>query len=81
MYYSVFDMLVSFDDGSGNERVMLDDELQQEIIEQEEWGDDYEGGFLYQGDYSEYEGLTILDHPHIDGAGGSVSAMPLYNWE
>ncbi|MBT8450072.1 MAG: hypothetical protein KJO69_10300 [Gammaproteobacteria bacterium] len=67
-------------DHYGTPRALFDDELQHEINEANEWGDDYNGGFVYTGDQSMYEGLTILDHPHIDG-NGSVSAIPLYNHE
>lgn len=52
-----------WDDGSGNERPMFDDELAQELCEQNEWDNPYDGGFLYSGDKSEYEGLTIHDCP------------------
>ena len=58
----------------------FDDELQQEVNESYEFDNDYDGGFVYHGDESMYEGLTIVDHPHIDGS-GSVSGMPLYNHE
>lgn len=67
-------------DHAGTPRAMFDGELQHEINETYGWGDQYEGGFVYTGDESMYEGLTILDHPHIDG-NGSVSAIPLYNHE
>lgn len=78
MYSYLFDQLARFHDPvSGTDRVMLDSELQHEINETYDWGDDYEGGFVYSGDDSMYEGLTILDHPHIDGS-GSVCAIPLY---
>lgn len=58
----------------------FDDELAAELAEQFEWDNPYDGAFLYHGDDTLYEGLTILDHPHIDGR-GSVSAMCLYNHE
>lgn len=76
----IWSNLAMFDDHDGNARILLDSELQHEVNEANDWGDEYEGGFVYSGDESEYEGLTILDHPHIDG-NGSVSAMPLYNHE
>ena len=63
---------------SGNPSVGFDDELQHEIIDSNGWGDDYEGGFLYTGDESKYEGLTVLDHPHITAAGTVVdSPLPI----
>ena len=76
----IWNQLARFDDHNGDPRIMLDDELQHSINETYEWGDDYEGGFVYSGDESEYEGLTVLEHPHVDGT-GSVSAMPLCNHE
>ena len=62
---------------SSNPAPMRDDELQLEITEQFGWGDDYEGGFLYTGDHTPYEGLTVLEMPHIDSS-GSVSGMSLH---
>lgn len=64
----------------GHDRAVFDDELQQEINECFGWDNQYDGGFVYAGDHSEYEGLTIIDHPHIDAC-GTVSAIPLYNHE
>lgn len=60
---------------SGNPSIGFDDELQQEIIDSNGWGDDYEGGFQYTGDESMYEGLTLLEHPHITAAGSVVDSM------
>lgn len=78
---SYFGSLAEFDNHhTDGVSARFDDELQTEVIESQGWGDDYEGGFVYTGDESMYEGLTILDRIHIDGR-GSVSAMPLYNWE
>lgn len=76
----IWSNLAMFDDHDGNARILLDSELQHEVNESNDWGDDYEGGFVYSGDSSMYEGLTIIECPHIDG-NGSVSAMPLYNHE
>lgn len=76
----IWNRLARFDDHNGTPRIMLDDELQHEINETYGWGDEYEGGFVYSGDSSMYEGLTIIERPHIDG-NGSVSAMPLFNHE
>lgn len=73
-------MVEYLDRFTGQTRVRLDDELQHELVEQFEWDTDYDGGFYYHGDDTEYEGLTILDHPHIDGH-GTVSAMPTFNHE
>lgn len=71
---------VWYPDHQGVMRAMFDDELQQSINEAFGFGDQYEGGFVYTGDHTMYEGLTVLDKPHID-ASGSVSAMMLYNHE
>lgn len=60
---TTWNRLARFDDHDGVARIMLDDELQHEINETYEWGDDYEGGFVYSGDSSMYEGLTIIDAP------------------
>lgn len=69
-------MTASFDrhDNNGTSEY-YDDELAMEINEANEWGNPYDGGFIYEGDESIYEGLTILHNPYIDSY-GSVAAIP-----
>lgn len=68
----IWNRLARFDTADGLSRIRLDDELQHEINETFEWDNDYDGGFVYSGDSSIYEGLTVVwrlpEYPKLEDA-------------